>query len=82
MASRTNPANLGDNGWQLFNRPAFAEFFKASQLRYLEIDIINTSIGVQKNFDFAMSFKPGDGVDDYFSHRTFLPKIEPGRLKR
>ena len=66
MAAGTNAANLGHDLGYLFDRPAFAEFFKAAQFGNLEIYILNFAVVIAEYFDLAMPFKACYGIYSVF----------------
>ncbi len=53
---------VGQQG-HLFNRPPNAEAFEAAQFGDLEVGVGNVAFLVQEDFDLAVTFEAGDGVN-------------------
>ena len=60
----------------LLHRAADAEALEAAQLGDLEIGVGHFALFVEENFDLAVAFKAGDGVDtDFLHHGTLLALV-------
>ncbi len=78
--------------WHFLYRAAYTEAFKAAQFGNLEVGVGDIAIIVQEDFDLAVTFETGDGVDgDSLSHIVtyafskadlFAFRSEPARLNR
>jgi hypothetical protein len=76
-----DPAAEDQGVGHLFDRPADAEALKTAQLRNLEISVGDISFLIQEDFDFTVTFQPGDRIDgDSFHFITFRFNKEAARV--
>jgi len=70
MGTGSDAADPRHNTGQLLDRPALAEFLKATKLRYLKVGIGNIAGIVKENLYLAMPFQSGYGINGYFFHEA------------
>ena len=63
MRFRANTANAVGQQGHFLNRPANTESLKTAQFRDLEIGIVDLAIFIQEDFDLAVTFQAGDGIN-------------------
>ena len=62
---RTYTADAVGQQWHFFHRAANAKAFKSAQFGDLEIGVGNVPFLVEEDFDLAVPFQAGDGIDGY-----------------
>ena len=79
VADRADPTRPRHQRGHFVKRPAFAELFKASELRHVKSRIRDLPLLVEMNRDLPVAFDPRHRIDNYrlLTHRFFLSHPSP-----
>ena len=73
MCFGANAADTVGQQRHFFNRTANAEAFETAQFRDLEVGVGDIAFFVQEDFDLAVTFQPGDGINRNSLHVSIYP---------